>query len=100
MIMSKIPKNLSDKDMLKDYVEEKSLEEQLMEKEAQSRKKDKSDDFIPAVSYLTPDIVRELAGQLMTLKMQLAQEGVEHYKMNIRRDGHDIILSPAIPKMK
>ena len=68
--MAKIPKNLSDKDMLQDFQEEHSLESIFLEAEAKDDKKrrkklaeqPKSD---LQIAYLTPDIIEKLGKLLL-----------------------------------
>jgi len=100
--MAKIPKNLSDKDMVKGYIEEETLADQFQKAEAldKERRRREKEEVQPALSiaYLTPDIVARLGRELMALKLQLAQEGVPQFQMKIRRDGYNITLSPVLPK--
>ena len=98
--MAKIPKNLSDKDMLQDFQEEHSLESIFLEAEAKDDKKrrkklaeqPKSD---LQIAYLTPDIIEKLGKLLLELKLDLYQQGIVDYKMRVHRDGKNIVLSPA-----
>jgi hypothetical protein len=98
--MSKIPKDLSDKEMLKGWADEASVEDQFRRAEAAEKARRRREEPVTdlAIAYLTPDIVASLGRELLALKLQLATEGVPHFKMKIRRDGHDIILSPSISK--
>ncbi len=98
--MAKIPKNLSDKDMFKDYQEEPTLEETFVRraKDADEREKRRKAEEEPAadirVAYLTPDIIEKLGKLLLELKMVLFNEGVRDYRMTVRREGRKIILEP------
>ena len=75
--MSKIPKNLSDKDMFKDYVEDTSIEDRFRaaEKKAEKKKQESLEapaDFLRA--GFTPQLTEELARALLQLKMELYRE--------------------------
>jgi len=100
--MAKIPKNLSDKDMLKGFKEEKTLEDLFIEADAKEQKKQQQKKAVAheviEIAYLTPDIVDKLGKMLLELKLSLYQEGVVDYSMTIRREGNDIILSPKEKK--
>ena len=98
--MSKIPKNLSDKDMFKDYVEDTSIEDRFRaaEKKAEKKKQESLEapaDFLRA--GFTPQLTEELARALLQLKMELYREDVKNYTFQIKRDGEKIVL---IPKYK
>ena len=78
--MSKIPKNLSDKDMFKDYVEDTSIEDRFR------------------AAGFTPQLTEELARALLQLKMELYREDVKNYTFQIKRDGEKIVLIPKYKK--
>lgn len=62
--MSKIPKNLSDKDMFKDYVEDTSIEDRFRAAEKKAEKKAKESVEAPADflrAGFTPQLTEELA---------------------------------------
>ena len=78
--MSKIPKNLSDKDMFKDYVEDTSIEDRFRaaEKKAEKKKQESLEapaDFLRA--GFTPQLTEELARALLQLKMELYREEIK-----------------------
>ncbi len=96
---AKIPRGLSDKDMLAGFVEEESLEEKLLaaEKAAEKRRKEEAAAEPPmnlARAGLTPDIMDRLGKELLQLKMELYREDIKSYTMQIKREGKNIILSP------
>lgn len=96
--MGKIPKNLSDKDMFKNYQEEPTIEETFQrlgkdEKEPlRGRGKDKQE--LEALS-LSPEISDALEKMLLEVKLELYREGVVDYRLTVRREGKKIILSPT-----
>lgn len=104
--MSKIPKNLSDKDMLKNFVEEPTLESMFMEAGEKMEKKvaKRAADEHPGkdirIAYLTQDVIDKIGKLLLELKVDLYKEGIVDYRMNVHREGKNIILSPVEHKNK
>lgn len=95
--MSKIPKNLSDKDMFKDYVEDTSIEDRF--RAAEKKKQESLEapaDFLRA--GFTPQLTEELARALLQLKMELYREDVKNYTFQIKREGEKIVLIPKYKK--
>lgn len=100
--MSKIPKGLTDKDMVQNYVEEASLEDKFIEAEKIADKKRREQAAIEPPAQLakagfTPQLTDELGKALLQLKMELYREGVKSFTFKIKRDGENIVL---IPKYK
>ena len=98
--MSKIPKNLSDKEMFKNYKEEKTLENIFLEAEDKIEKHQlasKMNNNIK-IAYLTQDIVDTLGKMLLGLKLDLYKEGIIDYSIKVEREGNKIILSPTSKK--
>ena len=102
--MAKIPKNLSDRDMFKGYVEEDTLADTFLKaekredaKRAQHRAAEREDISTLALS---PQIVKQLGKMLLELKMTLFQDGVRNYDIRVRRDGRKIVLEPVIRDKK
>lgn len=95
--MAKIPKNLSDKDMLKNFVEEPTLEDVFLAREKVTEKKSVQEG--PAsninIAYLTPDIVKKLGKLLLELKVKLYDAGIVDYRIEPRLEGKQIILVPV-----
>ena len=95
--MGKIPKNLSDKDMLKNYQEEPTIEEtfqqadQVVQDPRQGRTKAKRE---WEALGLSTEIGDALEHMLFEMKVELYREGVVDYRLTVRRDGKNIILSP------
>lgn len=97
--MGKIPKNLSDKDMFKNYQEEPTIEEtfqqadQVVQEPRQGRTKAKRE---WEALGLSPEIGDALEHMLLEMKVELYREGVVDYRLTVRRDGKNIILSPVV----
>ena len=98
---AKIPRDLSDKDMLKDFVEEDTLETQFVKKEAAEVKKKKEEaEDAPLVNLgrlgFTPALTDELGRALTQLKMELALQGISSYGFKVKKEGQKIVLEPKI----
>ena len=97
--MGKIPKNLSDKEMFKNYQEEPTIEETFQrlgkgEKESpRGGGKDKQE--LEALS-LSPEVSDALEKMLLEVKLALYREGVVDYRLTVHREGKKIILSPTV----
>ena len=96
--MAKIPKNRSDKDMMQGFEEEETLAEVLLKKERQEEERAR----LQASQEPPADLARaglssaqadELGRALMELKLSLAQEGVQHYRLKIQRKGRQVIIT-------
>ena len=101
--MSKIPKGLTDKDMMQNYVEEVSLEDKFIEadKIADKKRREKAGLEPPAKlgqAGFTPQLTEELGKALLQLKMELYREGIKNFSYKIKRDGENIILMPKYKK--
>lgn len=101
--MSKIPKGLTDKDMMQNYVEEVSLEDKFIEAEKIADKKRREQAGIEPPAKLgqagfTPQLTEELGKALLQLKMELYCEGIKNFSYKIKRDGENIILMPKYKK--
>ena len=96
--MAKIPKNRSDSDMMQGFEEEETLSEILLRKERQAEERARQQ----AAQEPPADLARaglssaqadELGRALMELKLSLAQEGVQHYRLKIQRKGRQVIIT-------
>ena len=108
--MPKIPKNLTDKDMVKNYVEEQTIEDQLLKAAKKAEKLEEAakleappahlarSGLTPEVGF-TPEVIEKLGKALLSLKMELANSGVTGYNFKIKRDGENIVLSVTNKKM-
>ena len=101
--MSKIPKGLTDKDMMQNYVEEVSLEDKFIEAEKIADKKRREQAGIEPPAKLgqagfTPQLTEELGKALLQLKMELYREDIKKFSYKIKRDGENIILMPKYKK--
>ena len=108
--MPKIPKNLTDKDMVKNYVEEQTIEDQLLNAAKKAEKLEQAAKLeappanlaraglTPDVGF-TPEVIEKLGKTLLSLKMELANSGVTSYNFKIKRDGETITLNVTNKKM-
>lgn len=101
--MSKIPKGLTDKDMLQNYIEDESIEDKFIQAEKIEDKKRRERAGIEPPAQLaragfTPALTDELGRALLQLKMELYREGVQNYSFKIKRDGESIVLTPKYKK--
>ena len=97
--MAKIPKNLSDKDMFKDYKEAPTLEADFLRAdearaEKKRRAKEETEREMGALS-LSPETLDSLEKMLLELKLELYREGTVDYRMTLRREGKNIVLTPV-----
>lgn len=104
--MAKIPKGLSDKDMLQGYVEQVTLESQfLAAEEAEDKKRraraglGKPEKSI-ALAGFDDELTEELGRKLLELKMQLARDGIKKYYLKVKKDGDTITIKPVQVKGK
>ena len=104
--MAKIPKGLSDKDMLQGYVEQVTMEDQFMAaEEAEDRRRraragiGKPEKNI-ALTGFSDELVEELGKKLLELKMELFREGIKNYTMKVKKDGQTITIKPVALKEK
>ncbi len=97
--MSKIPKNLTDKEMFRNWVEDTSIEDHFLsaEKRAKEESRERGEIEPPAdfrQAGFHPALMQELGKQLLQLRLQLAQKGATHLTYQIRRDGENIVITP------
>ena len=98
---AKIPRDLSDKDMLKNFVEEETIETKFVKAEAAQVKKKKEEAEAATLVNLsrmgfTPALTDELGKALTQLKMELALQGITSYGFRVKKEGQKIILEPKI----
>ena len=96
--MKKIPRGLTDKDMVKNYVEEKSVEQQMLTaaKKAEKLRRVEEAEKPPeplAKAGFTKELTEQLGMELLALKIELGAAGVKNYNFKIKRDGEKITLS-------
>ena len=101
--MAKIPKNLSDKDMVRGFIEEETLANRFtrMEKEEEKREKEEAEIEPPlnlAKAGFTPALMDDLGRALMQLKMDLYRADVKNYTFKITRKGESLVLTPKYKK--
>ena len=97
--MSKIPKNLTDKDMLKNWVEEETVEDKFLraEKIEDKKRRERAGIEPPAElarAGLTRQLTEELGKALTELKLQLAMKGVTKFTYKVKKDGETILITP------
>ena len=97
-MLAKIPKGLTDKDMVKNYVEEQTIEDKLLaaEKESERIRAAQALREPPkplAQAGFTAELADKLGRELLALKMELLNSGVKNYSFKIKRDGEKITLT-------
>lgn len=98
----KIPKELSDTDMLKGYEADETIAELLEEQENKKIKataiKNKSVDESINLAGITlkTAFLEDLGKALLAQKIELAQEGIDKYQYKVKREGKSIIIIPKI----
>ena len=104
--MAKIPKGLSDKDMLQGYVEQVTLESQFLAAEEAEDKRRRARAGLSkpeknmALTGVTDELVEELGRKLLELKMELFRDGIKSYTMKVKKDGQSIIIKPVETRQK
>ena len=98
---AKIPRDLSDKEMLKNFVEEDTIETKFVKAEAaQVQKKKEAAEAAPLVNLsrvgFTPALTDELGKALTQLKMELALQGITSYGFKVKKEGQKIVLEPKV----
>lgn len=96
--MQKIPRGLTDKDMIKNYVEEETIEQQLLTaaKKAEKMRLVAEAEAPPAPlakAGFTPELTEKLGMELLALKVELSNSGVKAYNFKIKREGERITLT-------
>lgn len=96
--MKKIPRGLTDKDMIKNYVEEQSVEQQMLTaaKKAEKLRRVEEAEAPPeplAKAGFTKELTEQLGMELLALKIELGASGVKSYNFKVKRDGEKIILT-------
>lgn len=104
--MAKIPKGLSDKDMLQGYVEQVTMESQFLAAEEAEDKKRRAKAGLGkpekniALTGFSDELVEELGRKLLELNMELFREGVKNYTLKVKKDGQVITIKPVALKNK
>lgn len=104
--MAKIPKGLSDKDMLQGYVEQVTMESQFLAAEEAEDKKRRARAGLGkpekniALTGFNDELVEELGRKLLELKLELAHHGINKYTMKVKKDGQTITIKPVELKQK
>lgn len=104
--LPKIPKGLTDKDMVKNYIEEETIEQQLLNaaKKAEKMRLIADEAEAPpaplAKAGFTPELTDKLGRELLALKIELSNAGVKSYNFKIKRDGERITLTVVDKKLR
>lgn len=98
MALAKIPKGLTDKDMVKNYIEEQTIEDKLLAAEQESKRIQAAQALREppkplAQAGFTADLADKLGRELLALKMELLNSGVKNYSFKIKRDNEKITLT-------
>ena len=96
--LKKIPKGLTDKDMVKNYIEEQTIEDKLLAAEQESKRIQAAQALREppkplAQAGFTAELADKLGRELLALKMELLNSGVKNYGFKIKRDGEKITLT-------
>lgn len=97
--MAKIPKNLSDKDMMVNFKEELTFENMFSEEVDTKVVKPKVKENLKT-AFLTEELEEKIGKALLDLKLELYKEGMVDYKIKVVREGHKITLLPMAIKSK
>ena len=86
--------------MMQGYEEEETLAEVLLKKERQAEERARAEAAQEppadlARAGLTSAQTEELGKALLELKLALAQEGVQHYKLKVQRKGRQVIITAS-----
>ena len=97
--MSKIPKNLTDKDMLRDWVEEESIEDTFQQAEQAEKARAKAAAGVEPPANLAKagfnaPLMDELGRTLLQLRLELAQKGATVVTYKVKRDGENVVITP------
>ncbi len=99
--MAKIPKNLSDADMLAHYKETIHFENdvQTESKTPKTVKPAKNGQRGFECSFLTPELQQAVGKALLALKLKLYKEGVVDYDIKVKQEGNQVLLT-AVPQKR
>lgn len=90
--MSKIPKNLSDSEMLTAWEKDTKKVDNTQQMQA-----------LPAVKpgyesgFLTPELTQAVGKALLDLKLKLYKEGIVDYSIKVKQEGNQVLLT-AMPR--
>ncbi len=96
--MPKIPRNLSDKEMFKGWQEDLTIEEAMLQaaepkKAARPQSKSKPEKRDGAYqTYLSQDAIDTMEKLLLEIKLDFFKQGISDYRVNVRREGNNILL--------
>ena len=98
--LPKIPKNLSDKDMFKDWQEDPTIEETMLNAAEPKRSARPQSTRVPKSkirdgayqTYLSQDVIDTMEKLLLEIKLDFFKQGISDYRVNVRREGNTILL--------
>ncbi len=102
--MAKIPKNLSDKDMLAGFKEPKTYEHIFLAAQREEDRKKAAERETLAKrdklekSFIEPELAKKIGKALLELKLELYKEGVVDYGLKVAREGKKILLEAVPPQ--
>ncbi|MPL77118.1 hypothetical protein SDC9_22969 [bioreactor metagenome] len=93
-MMSKIPKNLSDSDMLTTCDKETN--------QADTAKTEQLPVVQPGYEsgFLTPELTKLVGKALLELKVKLYKDGIIDYNIKVKQEGNQVIMTAAPRKNK
>lgn len=96
--MAKIPKNLSDKDMMGSFKDTLTFETEVIQEAAAPKPvKKKTEKTNYASEFFTPELQEKVGKALLELKLELYKTGVVDFDIKVQRDGQSVLLK-AVPK--
>jgi len=95
--MAKIPKNLSDNDMLS--VWDKKAQAESREEAEKVSVKDAAKPSYES-GFLTPELQQSIGKAMLELKVKLYKEGIVDYNMKVKQEGNQIVLTAVPRKVK
>lgn len=92
--MSRIKKNLSDQDMMKNWQEEESFEtifgrDEAPDKPVGAKKTEKRESFLPDETH------KKLEQTVLDIRLEFFRQGVKDVKWKITRTADGILLTPV-----
>jgi hypothetical protein len=97
MLVAKIPKNLSDRDMVGAFTENLTFENDVLQDEKKKTVKMKQEAKSYSSEFFTPDLQEKVGKALLELKVQLYKEGIVDFDIKVSRDAQTVSLR-AVPK--
>jgi hypothetical protein len=96
--MSKIPKNRSDQEMLVNFKEKVTFENDHHDEEITKASPKTNKKEAATTSFFAPEIQEKVGKLLLEIKVKLYKEGIVDYDIKVARDGNQVTLT-AVPKV-